>query len=183
MAAITQDMRYRLSLIKYAEKYGGSKAAIKYKTNRQYIYRWKRRYDGSVETLRDRSRRPHPHVVIVVVVIWHSDLGKGPWNGLRQRANIKPKNGEDSKIASLRAEKQKMERALDRLRNLYLYSEDAMSEKEYSIQQTTFTEKLDEINYEIGMMQPAEWQQSVSNEMFIAKASEFTISQKLTNRN
>ncbi len=61
MTTITQDMRHRLSLIKYAEKYGVSKAAIKYKTNRQYIYRWKRRYDGSVESLRDRSRRPHHH--------------------------------------------------------------------------------------------------------------------------
>ena len=40
MASITQDMRYRLSLIRYAEKYGVTKAAIKYKTNRQYIYRW-----------------------------------------------------------------------------------------------------------------------------------------------
>ena len=37
MASITQDMRYRLSLIRFAEKYGVSKAAIKYKTNRQYI--------------------------------------------------------------------------------------------------------------------------------------------------
>ena len=39
MASITQDMRYRLSLIRFAEKYGVSKTAIKYKTNRQYIYR------------------------------------------------------------------------------------------------------------------------------------------------
>ena len=61
MATITQDMRYRLSLIKYAEKYGVTKAAIKYKTNRQYIYRWKRRYDGSIESLRTLSRRPHHH--------------------------------------------------------------------------------------------------------------------------
>lgn len=61
MATITQDMRYRLSLIKYAEKYGVSKAAIKYKTNRQYIYRWKRRFDGSIESLRALSRRPHHH--------------------------------------------------------------------------------------------------------------------------
>lgn len=30
---ITHNMRYRLSLIKYAEKYGVTKAAIKYKTN------------------------------------------------------------------------------------------------------------------------------------------------------
>ena len=61
MATITQDMRYRLSLIKYAERFGVTKAAVKYKTNRQYIYRWKRRYDGSIESLRDRSRRPHHH--------------------------------------------------------------------------------------------------------------------------
>lgn len=61
MASITQDMRYRLSLIRYAEKYGVSKAAAKYKTNRQYIYRWKKRYDGSWDSLRDRSKRPHHH--------------------------------------------------------------------------------------------------------------------------
>lgn len=61
MATITQDMRYRLSLIKYAEKYGVTRAAIKYKTNRQYVYRWKRRYDGSIGSLRDKSRRPHSH--------------------------------------------------------------------------------------------------------------------------
>ena len=61
MASITQDMRFRLSLIKYAEKHGVSKAAVKYKTNRQYIYKWRRRYDGSIESLRDRSRRPHHH--------------------------------------------------------------------------------------------------------------------------
>ena len=61
MATITQDMRFRLSLIKYADKYGVTKAAVKYKTNRQYIYRWKRRYNGSIESLRDLSRRPHHH--------------------------------------------------------------------------------------------------------------------------
>ena len=61
MATITQDMRYRLSLIRFAEKFGVSKAAVKYKTNRQYIYRWKRRYDGSWDSLRDRSRRPLHH--------------------------------------------------------------------------------------------------------------------------
>ena len=61
MASITQDMRYRLSLITYSYKYGVTKAAVKYKTNRQYIYRWRRRYNGSIESLRDLSRRPHHH--------------------------------------------------------------------------------------------------------------------------
>lgn len=45
----------------YAERFGVTKAAIKYKTNRQYIYRWKRHYDGSLESLWDHSRRPHHH--------------------------------------------------------------------------------------------------------------------------
>ena len=61
MASITQYMRFRLSLIQYAERHGVSNAAKKYKTNRQYIYRWKNRYDGSWDSLRDRSRRPHSH--------------------------------------------------------------------------------------------------------------------------
>lgn len=37
MSSITQDMRFRLSLIKYTQKHGVTKTAIKYKTNRQYI--------------------------------------------------------------------------------------------------------------------------------------------------
>ncbi|WP_243151167.1 helix-turn-helix domain-containing protein [Emergencia sp. 1XD21-10] len=61
MTSITQDMRFRLSLLNYAEKYGVTKAAIKYKVNRQYIYRWRRRFDGSIQSLREHSRRPHHH--------------------------------------------------------------------------------------------------------------------------
>ncbi len=61
MASITQDMRYRLSLIKYSKKYGVTKAAIKYRCNRQYIYRWIRRYDGTIQSLAERSRRPLSH--------------------------------------------------------------------------------------------------------------------------
>ena len=97
--------------------------------------------------------------------------------------NIPSKQEKGSEIASLRVEKQKTERALDRLRNLYLYSEDAMSEKEYILERTRLTEKLEEVNEEIGMMQSDEWQQSVTDEMFIARASEFISAQKLTERN
>ncbi len=61
MATITQDMRFRLSLIQYAQKHGVTRAAIRYRVNRQYIYRWKNRYDGSWESLCNRSRRPHSH--------------------------------------------------------------------------------------------------------------------------
>ena len=61
MNKITQTMLYRQSLIKYADKYGVTKAAIKYRTNRQYIYRWKRRYDGTLQSLSDKSHRPKSH--------------------------------------------------------------------------------------------------------------------------
>lgn len=61
MSTITQDMRFRLSLIRYSEKHGVSKAVIRYHVNRQYIYRWKNRYDGSLDSLRNLSRRPHSH--------------------------------------------------------------------------------------------------------------------------
>ncbi len=61
MATITQDMRFRLSLIRYAQKHGVTKAAIRYRVNRQFIYRWMKRYDGSWESLSYRSRRPHSH--------------------------------------------------------------------------------------------------------------------------
>ena len=61
MNKITQDMQFRQSLLKYASKYGVTKAAIRYKVNRQYIYRWQRRYDGTWESLKDRSHRPHSH--------------------------------------------------------------------------------------------------------------------------
>lgn len=61
MASITQDMKFRQSLINYALKYGVTQAAIKYKTNRQYIYRWLRRFDGNIYSLTEKSRRPHCH--------------------------------------------------------------------------------------------------------------------------
>ena len=61
MNKITQTARYRQALISYAQKYGVTKAAIRYRTNRQYIYRWIKRYDGTLASLEDRSRRPHSH--------------------------------------------------------------------------------------------------------------------------
>ena len=54
-------MRYRESLIKYAKKHGVSKAARVYNTNRQYIYRWLKRYDGSTRSLANDSKRPKSH--------------------------------------------------------------------------------------------------------------------------
>ena len=61
MKTVTQTMLYRQALIKYSLKYGVTKAAIRYKTNRQYVYRWRNRYDGTLQSLADKSHRPHHH--------------------------------------------------------------------------------------------------------------------------
>ena len=61
MNTITQDMKFRQALIKYSLKYGVTKAAIRYKVNRQYVYRWRKRYDGTLQSLADKSHRPHHH--------------------------------------------------------------------------------------------------------------------------
>ena len=60
MNSISQDMKFRYSLMKY-EKFGVSKACRKYNKCRSYIYFWKARFDGSIESLACHSRKPHSH--------------------------------------------------------------------------------------------------------------------------
>lgn len=59
MASITEEMRFRQRLCEYAIKYGVTKAARKYHTNRQFVYRQLKKYDGSVRNLALKSRKPH----------------------------------------------------------------------------------------------------------------------------
>ena len=61
MNKITQTARYRQSIIRYAQKNGVTAAAIRYRTYRQYVYRWMKRYDGTLQSLEDRTHRPHSH--------------------------------------------------------------------------------------------------------------------------
>ncbi|MBR5021791.1 MAG: transposase, partial [Oscillospiraceae bacterium] len=61
MSKITQDMRFKQAVIEYSFKNGVTKAAIHYKTTRQNIYRWRKKYDGTLQSLADRSHRPHSH--------------------------------------------------------------------------------------------------------------------------
>ena len=61
MNSITQEMQFRQSLMKYSEKYGVKRAARKYNKSRSYIYFWKARWDGTAESLADKSKRPHHH--------------------------------------------------------------------------------------------------------------------------
>ena len=61
MKIITEEMRFRKRLCDYALKYGVTKAARKYHTNRKFVYRQLKKYDGTVKSLALKSRRPHSH--------------------------------------------------------------------------------------------------------------------------
>jgi len=61
MSKITQDMRFKQAVITYSFKFGVTKAAVRYKTSRQNIYRWRKKYDGTLQSLADLSHRPHSH--------------------------------------------------------------------------------------------------------------------------
>lgn len=62
--SITQEMRYRLSVIKCAKRYGVKKAAVKCHTSPASIYRWRKLYTnghGDIRALGSKSRRPKSH--------------------------------------------------------------------------------------------------------------------------
>ncbi len=61
MNSITQDILYKQSVVKYSQKHGVTKAAVKFKMHRKTIYRWREKYDGTVQSLKNKSRRPHSH--------------------------------------------------------------------------------------------------------------------------
>lgn len=61
MKIITEEMRFRKRLCEFAKKYGVTKAARRYHTNREFIYRQLEKYDGTLISLALKSRRPHSH--------------------------------------------------------------------------------------------------------------------------
>lgn len=62
MSIITEGMRYRKRVVEYAIRHNNnSRAARHYHTSRQNVSRWRNQYDGSIESLRKKSRRPHSH--------------------------------------------------------------------------------------------------------------------------
>jgi len=59
--SITQRLKYKQSVVKFSFKYGVTKASDKFKENKRTIYRWRKKYDGSLESLEDKSHRPKHH--------------------------------------------------------------------------------------------------------------------------
>jgi len=61
MNRITQDAKKRQSVVKCAEAKGKSYAATKYGVSLSSVKRWCQRYDGSWQSLQERSHRPKSH--------------------------------------------------------------------------------------------------------------------------
>ena len=59
MNSITQNIKFKQSVIKYSYKNGVTEASLQYKVPRKTIYRWRERYDGTLASLVNKSRKPH----------------------------------------------------------------------------------------------------------------------------
>lgn len=62
MPSIRQEAQFRRRVVCEATRTGNVSAAARiHRVSRQSVHRWMSRYDGSIESLMDRSRRPHRH--------------------------------------------------------------------------------------------------------------------------
>ena len=56
---LSQIKYFRQRMIKYLEKHTVRETAIHFKVSRKTVYKWKNRYDGTINSLEDKSHRPH----------------------------------------------------------------------------------------------------------------------------
>lgn len=125
-----------------------------------------------------------------------SDIASIESNGLNEFFNLLSRYGSDNsyifavkkpqkkkaainpEIAALKKEKEKLERAMQRLQDLYLYSDKALSEKDFIIRKSEITSHLKEINAKLGLMNNNS-ESLLSDEEFIRQASHLLIQKEL----
>lgn len=56
---LSQIKHFRQRMIKYLEKHTVTETAIRFRVSRKTVYKWFHRYDGTLESLKDRSHKPH----------------------------------------------------------------------------------------------------------------------------
>ena len=61
MNTLTQIARFRQFVVNYSYNFSIKKAVLHFNVSRTTIYRWRKKYDGSANSLNDLSRRPHSH--------------------------------------------------------------------------------------------------------------------------
>lgn len=61
MNTLTQKLRFRQSVVSYSQRNSIFSAIRKFNVSRATVYRWRKMYDGTLNSLAERSRRPHSH--------------------------------------------------------------------------------------------------------------------------
>lgn len=83
----------------------------------------------------------------------------------------------------LLSEKRRLERALNRLKTLYLYGEDTMAEKDYIIERKSIADSLEEVNAKLEIAEKTAADSiSLSDDEFMAKAHYFVMAQQLQDK-
>ena len=57
----TTEAHNRQRMLEYGRKHGGTKAALRYRYSRKTYYKWLKVWDGTWQSLKDRSRAPKTH--------------------------------------------------------------------------------------------------------------------------
>ena len=99
-------------------------------------------------------------------------------SGLKKKMRKPASNPELSKIAK---EKQKLERAMERLKRLYMYSEDAMTEQEYLVERNKISAAYSELESRLEEISSFEQiERTITDKEFIQQATAFIIAKKLS---
>lgn len=61
MNSITSEAHFRQRVLKFSFKHGVTEASRRFHVSRNAIYEWKAKYDGTWQSLKERSHRPHHH--------------------------------------------------------------------------------------------------------------------------
>ncbi len=59
MDKLSQDAHARQRMLMFCQSHGVTKTSLRYRLSRKCIYKWLKRWDGTWQSLVDRSRRPH----------------------------------------------------------------------------------------------------------------------------
>ena len=99
-------------------------------------------------------------------------------SGLKKKSRKPAANPE---VTKLKKEQQKLERAMERLKRLYMYSEDSISEQEYITERNRISEAYEDIEMRLSEISTCErTERSITDQDFIRQATAFIISKKLS---
>ena len=106
---------------------------------------------------------------------------KAPYTGPNIKTIEDPAREQEKDL--LASEKRKNERALTRLKNLYLFADDSMSEKDYVLEQKRLNDEIAKIDARLEALEKDMAKQfTISDDEFISKASYFIMTQNLTGK-